>query len=141
MSDSPAAPAVTDARRPFRSDVVTVEPFALLGTRCAEEHITFPARDLCPTCHRTDVSTVALAGTGTLHTFSEVHQAPPGVEVPYLLGWVDLVEGCRVLARIAGGDHQPRIGDPVRCRPTTFTAPDATTGVGFEFEVIRDAHR
>ena len=64
MSDSPAAPAVTDARRPFRSDVVTVEPFALLGTRCAEEHITFPARDLCPTCHRTDVSTTDAGSAG-----------------------------------------------------------------------------
>ncbi|MFC4786348.1 Zn-ribbon domain-containing OB-fold protein [Nocardioides sp. MAHUQ-72] len=121
--------------------MVSAEPFALLGTRCADGHTTFPARDLCPTCHRTDVATVALAGTGTLHTFSEVHQAPPGVEVPYLLGWVDLAEGCRVLARIAASDQQPRIGDPVRCRPAAFLAPDATPALGFEFEVIRDAHQ
>ncbi|HEU5036660.1 MAG TPA: OB-fold domain-containing protein [Nocardioides sp.] len=121
--------------------MVSAEPFALLGTRCADGHITFPARDLCPTCHCTDVSTVALTGSGTLHTFSEVHQAPPGVEVPYLLGWVDLIEGCRVLARIAAGDQQPRIGDPVRCRPATFVAADATPAVGFEFEVVRRAHQ
>ncbi len=41
---------------------------------------------------------------GTLHTFTLSHMGPPGIPVPYLIGFVDLPEGIKLFARLVECD-------------------------------------
>jgi uncharacterized OB-fold protein len=74
----------------------------LIGMRCAGcGTAAFPAREVCSGCGRDDaLSEIELAGEGTLYSFSEVHAAPKGFATPYVIGYVDLTDGVRVLAQI-----------------------------------------
>jgi uncharacterized OB-fold protein len=57
---------------------------------------------------------VPLSVTGTLYTYTVVRQSTPAFEVPYVLGYVDLPEGVRVMAQIAGCEpEEVQIGMPV----------------------------
>ena len=57
------------------------------------------------------------SGTGTVHTFTVTHQnmAPPfNAQLPYVLAYVELDEGPRVLTNIVGADPADvRIGQAV----------------------------
>ncbi len=60
------------------------------------------------------METVPLSTEGTVYTYTVVHQSTPAFEVPYVLGYVDLAEGVRVLGQITGCDPgDVRIGMPV----------------------------
>ncbi|MEH2498885.1 putative OB-fold protein [Bradyrhizobium sp. AZCC 1678] len=61
---------------------------------------SFPRADVCTECLSEDVEASRLRSEGTLYSFSVVHQAPKGWNVPYALGYVDLPEGLRVLAHL-----------------------------------------
>jgi uncharacterized OB-fold protein len=76
----------------------------LIGMRCAScGTAAFPTREVCSGCGRDDaLSEIELAGEGKLYSFSEVHAAPKGFATPYVIGYVDLTEGVRVLAQIDG---------------------------------------
>ncbi len=75
----------------------------LLGSRCRAcgAHF-FPVRAACSGCLSDDLETVRFSDCGVLYTFSVVHQSTPAFEVPYVLGYVDLPEGVRVMGQIAG---------------------------------------
>jgi uncharacterized protein len=131
------APSVDDVAElePFREGVFDLDPFGLRGVRCAVGHYTFPVRTFCGTCKSELVEPVPLSGGGVLHTFTVVRQAPPGVAVPYVLGYVDLPEGCRLMARI---EHrpgvEPAIGAPVDLVPAIFSEGGASGDrLGFAF--------
>lgn len=73
----------------------------LLAGRCESCHaLSFPRADVCGDCLSTDIGTIEIASQGTLYSYSVVHQAPKTWKVPYVLGYVDLPEGLRVLAHI-----------------------------------------
>lgn len=73
----------------------------LLGGRCANcGALGFPRADVCTKCLSEKIETVRLAGEGKLYSYSVVHQAPKGWNVPYALGYVDLTDGVRVLAHL-----------------------------------------
>lgn len=110
----------------------------LAGARCeACGHITVPPRPLCRACHKTDLAWQPLEGTGSLQTFTRIAVVPPAMAAqgygrtnPYCSGVVELIEGCRVAARIvgvdAGDDEALKIGMAVKA---VFLHPDdETTG-------------
>jgi hypothetical protein len=136
-------PSVDDVAElePFREGVFDLDPFGLRGVRCAVGHYTFPVRTFCGTCKSELVEPVPLSGGGVLHTFTVVRQAPPGVSVPYLLGYVDLPEGCRLMARIEPRPGvEPAIGAPVDLVPAIFSDGGSSADrLGFAF-AIRNEH-
>jgi uncharacterized OB-fold protein len=76
----------------------------LLGMRC--DHCgtkAFPAREVCSGCGRdTGLREAELSARGRVYTFSEVHVAPKGFPVPYVLAYVDLDDGVRLLGQVDG---------------------------------------
>ena len=87
---------------PFRPGVLDEEGH-VLGSRCpsCEAHF-FPTRQVCSRCLAEDLEQVALSTRGTLYTYTVLHQAAPGFEVPLVLGYVDLPERVRILGQVAG---------------------------------------
>lgn len=118
---------------PFRPGVLELDQegeWRLIGSRCPScgAHF-FPARDVCSGCLTEDLERVPLRGQGTLYTYTVVRQSTPGFIVPYLLGYVDLPEGVRVLGVLHGlTENQARIGMDL----TLFTRPAGTDEEGRE---------
>ncbi|MGW4587830.1 Zn-ribbon domain-containing OB-fold protein [Amycolatopsis thermoflava] len=129
-------PAVA-AARPFRDGLLKLTPPRLLGSRCDRcATVSFPAREFCPGCRAVEgIRETELSPAGTVYSFTVVRQAPPGVEVPYVLAYIDLPEGVRVLAQISGvAPEDVAIGLPVHLELTT-TGQDADGAdlVGYRF--------
>lgn len=93
----------------------------LSTTRCEScGALSFPPRASCPPCAAADATRgrrmewVDLSGRGTLHAFSQNHQAI-FFGKPDVIGLVDLEEGCgRLLSRIDAPLASLRIGDRLR---------------------------
>jgi scaffold protein (connect acetoacetyl-CoA thiolase and HMG-CoA synthase) len=99
----------------FRPDVFEADPPALLGSSCTScGRRAFPPRDVCPECGAVDAAEpVRLSRTGVVYSFTVVRQAPPGLQTPYVLAYVDLPgDEVRVMARVEADDVD--IGSPVR---------------------------
>ncbi|MFQ5557499.1 MAG: Zn-ribbon domain-containing OB-fold protein [Acidimicrobiales bacterium] len=112
----------------FRPGEFTVDPDGtghLLGSRCrgCEAHF-FPVRQACARCLGTDLETVRFSREGVLYTYTVVRQSTPAFEVPYLLGYVDLPEGVRVMAQLTGDEADIAIGSPMVLRVEPFGVDD-----------------
>lgn len=90
----------------------------LVGARCLRCGAAFfPRRAVCARCLSSEVEAVPLSPTGTLYTYTVVHQSTPEFPTPYVLAYVDLPEGVRLLAPLVGVEaDQVRIGMPLRLR-------------------------
>ena len=113
MIDAPNRPR---AARPLRPGLFQLEPPGLLGSRCPEcSSVVFPAKDFCPACHcDADQASVVLSRHGIVFSYTVVHQAPAGRRTPYVLAYVDLEDGVRLMVQI---DHPPaavRLGMALR---------------------------
>lgn len=102
----------------------------LLVQRCRAcgKHRHYP-RPLCPACHAFEVDWVPVSSTGTVYSWTVVHQsALPAYanQVPYTLLTVDMPEGVRLLGRWvdAGDGHDLATGLAVRV--AVETGPDGT---------------
>ena len=89
-------------------------------TRCRTDglvHPSAPAR-VCPRCRGKDVAFVPVSGRATLASFTvNAQRWMPGIDVPYVIGLVELVEqaGLRLTTNIVGcPPEQLRIGMPLR---------------------------
>jgi uncharacterized OB-fold protein len=73
----------------------------LVGGRCpgCGAHY-FPARSVCSRCLCGDVQRVPLCSSGTLYTYTVVHQSLPQFETPYIIGYVDLDDNVRVAGQL-----------------------------------------
>lgn len=75
-------------------------------------------RAQCAKCLSPDIEHFVARGTGTLHTWTVTHQnlLPPFAPAcPYVMAYVDLDEGPRLLTNVVGCPHeQLRIGMPLR---------------------------
>jgi scaffold protein (connect acetoacetyl-CoA thiolase and HMG-CoA synthase) len=124
MSTSAAEPTDT----PVRAGILQLDPPALLAGRCAAcGELRFPATSLCAECGGERIESVALAGEGSLYTFSIVRMAPPGYggKVPYAVGVVELPDGIRVTATILAEDlDRLAVGDAVTFELLTLPGPD-----------------
>ncbi len=90
----------------------------LLLQRCRRcDALRHRPRALCPACLSSEVEWVRAAGRGTVHTFTVTQQNQlPGFReaVPYVLAYVELEEGVRLLTNVVGCEpHEVRIGMPV----------------------------
>jgi len=90
----------------------------LVGARCRQcGTFFFPRREVCARCLSADVEVVPLSAAGTLYTYTVVHQSTPEFPTPYILAYVDLPEGVRLLAPLAGvAADQVRVGMRLRLR-------------------------
>jgi uncharacterized OB-fold protein len=89
----------------------------LLVTHCdaCGENIWYP-RPLCPFCHSTETSWLESAGIGTIYSFSVMRRGVGdwAKVVPYVIAYVELTEGPRVMTNIVESDvDRVSIGDPV----------------------------
>jgi uncharacterized OB-fold protein len=101
-------------------------PQAPLCWKCAACGLTsYPDRGRCPECWSEEGATEALPTEGEIHTFTTVYVGPPGTDLPYTVGYVDLGP-VRVFARLLG---EPQVGGRARLqrveprgwpRPATF---------------------
>ena len=93
----------------------------LTAIRCGScGELSMPPRELCPNCHAHQWQPVALAGDGTIASFTVIRVAPRGhaAEVPYALAVVRLKEGVSILGRIVDISLDTLAGGlPVRFRP------------------------
>ena len=72
-------------------------------------------RAICVKCLTPTIEHFVASGTGTVHTFTVTHQnmAPPfNAQLPYVLAYVELDEGPRVLTNIVGADAGRRAHRP-----------------------------
>jgi uncharacterized OB-fold protein len=77
-----------------------------------------PPLPMCPRCHGRELEPAAVAGTGTVYSFTvNRYQWTPSLEPPYVIAEVELDEqpGLRLLTSIVGCD-EVTIGMPVRVR-------------------------
>lgn len=115
MSDLPT-------RAPRRN--VETEPFweacaagRLVLPRCDRcgELIWYPRR-FCPFCASTDVSWVEVSGRGTVYSYTIIRRGSGAYRDagPYVLAYVELDEGPRLLTNVVGADPESvHVGQPV----------------------------
>jgi uncharacterized OB-fold protein len=97
-------------------------------------------RSGCGRCSNRTFHEHRLADTGTLRSFGIVHQAAPGIPVPYVSIVVDLDGGGDVKANLVNVDPEPdKITLGMKVRLTTFPAgtdDEGTEAVAFGFEPL-----
>ena len=86
--------------------------------RCAVcAALRYYPRAVCPNCLSDRIEWVRASGKGTVYTFTVTYQnQAPGFRdaLPYVLAYVELAEGVRMLTNIVGcAPDQVRIGMPV----------------------------
>jgi uncharacterized protein len=90
----------------------------LLLSRCDEcgAVIWYP-RSLCPICGSVSISWIEASGRGTVYSFTVVHRGPGAYRdvVPFVVAYVELAEGPRILTNIVGCEPEMvHIGQHVR---------------------------
>jgi uncharacterized protein len=79
-------------------------------------YVWYP-RPFCPACGSTNVTWTDVSGRGTVYTFTIVHRSGvPGYReaLPYVIAYVELEEGPRVMTNIVGIDPaRVTVGMPV----------------------------
>ena len=107
------APAVNEETQAFWD--ATVEGRFLLR-RCVNGHVIWYPRSLCPVCKTTDVEWVDASGRGVVYSFTVVRKSrgPYAGAAPYVVAYVELDEGPRVLTNLVDVDvDEVAIGMPV----------------------------
>jgi len=100
----------------------------------------FDRRNACARCGKRAFTTRDLAPTGVVRSFSIIHQAAPGVPVPYVSSVIDLDGGGAVKANVLNVEADPehvKLG--MKVRMTTFVAgtdDDGTEAIAFAFEPV-----
>ena len=111
----------------------------LVAQECKEcGALFFDRRNACANCGKRSFGNRDLAPTGVVRSFSIIHQAAPGVPVPYVSSVVDLDGGGAVKANVINVDPDPeKVKLGMKVRMTTFVAgtdDDGTEAVAFAFE-------
>jgi uncharacterized OB-fold protein len=84
--------------------------------RACGHRFWYPRR-FCPVCRSRDVGGVRHWGHGTVYSYTVVRKnpAPAAPQPPYLLAYIELQDGPRILAVLhAAVPGAVRVGDPVR---------------------------
>lgn len=86
--------------------------------RCDDcDHVIWYPRLFCPICHTSGVSWFEASGDGVVYSFTVARQSFGDwkAAVPYVIAYVELAEGPRVLTNVVDCDPDTlAIGDPVR---------------------------
>jgi uncharacterized protein len=90
----------------------------LLLAHCDQcDGVIWYPKTYCSACGGRSVSWMEASGRGTIYSFTVAHRGPGafGQAVPYVIAYVELTEGPRVLTNIVGCEpDQVSIGLPVR---------------------------
>ncbi len=119
MTDS--APLPVAAPRPTPDDAPFWEALGqsrLVLPRCRRcgTHIWYP-RGFCPSCYSPEVDWVEASGRGTVYSYTVSTRGvgPWAERAPYVIAYVELEEGPRILSNLVGVDPgEVRIGQSVR---------------------------
>lgn len=116
--------------------------YNLVGTKCTNcGRIFFPARTFCPDCRRASIGKIEpyeLARTGTVYSFSVIHEAPDcnNMLKPYAVAMVETDDGVMIEGQLVDVDLEKiEIGMPVRAVLRKLDA-DGKAGVihyGYKF--------
>lgn len=98
----------------------------LVGSKCRLcGYIAFPPKEACPACVTKDsMEEIPLSSRGIIDSFSVLHVSAPGFKAPYILAYVTMPEGAKVLSVIKG------------CEPS-----ESSIQIGTEVELIIDKIR
>lgn len=136
------------ARIPIREGLLSaslddLERVRLMGSRCRDcGETTLGTNRVCPNCGKSGPEPLSLSRRGVLWTYTVVHHRPPGDYrgpepfVPFALGLVELPEGLRVLAPIAGDPAAVRIGMPLEFRAALRPGSAGPEVVVFAFHAV-----
>lgn len=120
MTDASAAALPAPAPRTNLESQVfwdaTAEGRFLLKRCDACGFVIWYPRFLCPSCHATETSWFEASGKGTVYTYTVVRrgQGPYAEAAPYVVAYVELAEGPRVLTNLVEVDpDEVEIGMPV----------------------------
>jgi uncharacterized OB-fold protein len=106
---------LTEESRPFWDGLAAGQ---LRLQRCGDcDAVVWYPRGLCPHCGSVALAWFTASGLGTVYSFTVVRRGPEpfSAAAPYVVAYVELAEGPRVLTNIVGGDPElTRIGQPVR---------------------------
>ena len=104
----------------------------LVGGRCGDCGTTFfPSAHVCPECMSEKVAPTDLSSDGSLYSWSVVHAAPKGWNLPFIAAYVDLPEDIRVFAHIVEVDPDSLAMDmAVKTRIATLGSDES--GAAFE---------
>ena len=73
----------------------------LIGTRCQRcRHFHFPPAKRCTQCLSIELDDVPFGRSGILYAYSVIRISSPDFKAPYVIGYIDLDEGVRLLAPI-----------------------------------------
>ena len=97
-------------------------------------------RNACAKCGKTEFGTKALGTTGVVVSYAIVHQAAPGVPVPYVSSVIDLDGGGYVKCNVVNVEPEPdKVSLGMKVQLTTFVAgtdDEGTEAVCFGFEPV-----
>lgn len=117
--------------------------YNLIGTECGNcGRIFFPPRDMCVDCHRLSLGKMKkrqMTGRGTVITYTEVHEAPSAfrMQIPYILGIIELDEGPKVTSQIVDcNPNDIKIGMNVQSvfRKISEDGKSGTIHYGYKFK-------
>lgn len=91
----------------FHPDLLEIpedgSPPYLKGYRCQKcGQLDFPKLSPCPSCWGTEFEVVPLSRKGKLYSYADIYVGQPGLETPYVIGYIDLPENIRIFAMLEG---------------------------------------
>ena len=113
----------------------------LVANECTEcGALYFDRRNACAHCGKTSFGKKTLGTSGVVRSFAIVHQASPGVPVPYVSTVVELDGGGQVKANIVNVEPEPeKLSLGMKVQLTTFVAgtdDEGTEAIAFGFEPV-----
>ncbi|GKT07433.1 Zn-ribbon domain-containing OB-fold protein [Desulforhabdus sp. TSK] len=102
----------------FHPDLLEVpedcsSPF-LKGYRCKScGQLDFPNLNPCPNCWGEEFEIVPLSRRGKLYSYADIFIGQPGLQTPYIIGYVDLPENLRIFAMLDGEVGSFQCGEEV----------------------------
>ncbi|MFV0534156.1 MAG: Zn-ribbon domain-containing OB-fold protein [Cumulibacter sp.] len=109
----PAAVIPPDARGYWEG--TTREVIVLQRCDDCDTVIWFP-RAICPQCWGSKLSNFEASGRGTVYSWTRTNKGMADYRDagPYILAYVELAEGPRLMTNLVGFDGDPKIGDAVQ---------------------------
>jgi uncharacterized OB-fold protein len=131
----------------FTTPFTPLEDVRLAGSRCADcGEVALGTVTSCPNCAGTSMKPVALAGEGTLWTYTVIRNRPPGdfkgpsPFEPFGEGLVELADGIRVLSPLAGDVDSFSIGMKMKFEAyKLYQNADGADVIAFRFAAVGEA--
>ena len=116
MNDLPVTPPSVNPTTRVFWDATAEGRFLLQHCEACDLVIWFPRRH-CPSCWTENLAVFDASGTGEVYSYTVIHKGANDWKdvAPYVVAYVELAEGPRVLTNIVGCDPgDVRVGMPVR---------------------------